>query len=161
MLTRDINCLPTYLGGLVRAPCPPQGKGSYRKGALTEINVSGISGRFKRRVTERGVFAFACQYTVSPHCQTGNHTVTQMQHPFLLVEGRPNCARQGTCQYIVGACGRCDIVLSSRSPRVGWGIPQVRSSRASKGGEHPRLVLGQRLISRNQRLTATNRPPNL
>ena len=44
-------------------------------------------------VTERGVFAFACQYIVSPCGRTGNRTVTQMRHP-LLVEGRPNCARQ-------------------------------------------------------------------
>ena len=47
----------------------------------------------KRGVTERGVFAFACQYIVSPRGRTGNRTVTQMRHP-LLVEGRPNCARQ-------------------------------------------------------------------
>ena len=51
------------------------------------------SGTFKRGVTERGVFAFACQYIVSPRGRTGNRTVTQMRHP-LLVEGRPNCARQ-------------------------------------------------------------------
>ena len=51
------------------------------------------SGTFKRGVTERGVFAFACQYIVSPHGRTGNRTVTQVRHP-LLVEGRPNCARQ-------------------------------------------------------------------
>ena len=48
---------------------------------------------FKRGVTERGVFAFACQCIVSPRGRTGNRTVTQMRHP-LLVEGRPNCARQ-------------------------------------------------------------------
>ena len=35
----------------------------------------------------------SCQYIVSPHGRTCNHTVTQMRHP-LLVEGRPNCARQ-------------------------------------------------------------------
>ena len=52
-----------------------------------------VSGTFKRGVTERGVFAFACQYIVSPRGQTGNRTVTQMLHP-LLVEGRPNCTRQ-------------------------------------------------------------------
>ena len=53
----------------------------------------GFSGTFRRGVTERGVFAFACQYIVSPRGRTGNRTVTQMRHP-LLVEGRPNCARQ-------------------------------------------------------------------
>ena len=52
-----------------------------------------LSGTFKRGVTERGVFALACQYIVSPRGRTGNRTVTQMRHP-LLVEGRPNCARQ-------------------------------------------------------------------
>ena len=42
---------------------------------------------------ERGVFAFACQYIVSPRGRTGNRTVTQMRH-LLLVERRPNRARQ-------------------------------------------------------------------
>ena len=51
------------------------------------------SGRFNRGVTERGVFAFACQYIVSLCGRTGNRTVTQTQHP-VLGEGRPNCARQ-------------------------------------------------------------------
>ena len=51
------------------------------------------SGTFKRGVTERGLFAFACQYIVSPRGRTGNRTVTQMRHP-LFAEGRPNCARQ-------------------------------------------------------------------
>ena len=50
-------------------------------------------GRFKRGVTERWVSAFAFQYIVSLRSQTGNRTVTQMRHP-LLVEGRPNYARQ-------------------------------------------------------------------
>ena len=36
------------------------------------------SGTFKRWVTERGVFAFACQYIVSPHRWVGNRTVTQI-----------------------------------------------------------------------------------
>ena len=35
----------------------------------------------------------SCKYIVSPCGRTGNRTVTQMRHP-LLVEGRPNCARQ-------------------------------------------------------------------
>ena len=73
-------------------------------------------GTFKRGVTERGVFAFACQYIVSPRGRTGNRTVTQMRHP-LLVEGRPNCARQFACQYTVGTSRRGDIMLRPRSPR--------------------------------------------
>ena len=59
-----------------------------------------------------GVFAFACQYIVSLRGQTGNRTVTQMRNP-LLAEGRPIA-----CQYIVGACGRCDIVLRSLRHRA-------------------------------------------
>ena len=37
------------------------------------------------------------------------------------------------------------VNLSSGTPQgfLDWGIPRVRSSRASKGGEHPRVVLGQ------------------
>ena len=37
------------------------------------------------------------------------------------------------------------VNLSSGIPQelIGSGIPRVRSSRASKGGEHPRVVLGQ------------------
>ena len=41
-------------------------------------------GHIKRGVTERGVFAFACQYIDSPRGLTGNRTVTQMQHPLSL-----------------------------------------------------------------------------
>ena len=43
-----------------------------------------LSGTCKRGVTERGVFAFACQYIVCLRGQTGNHTVTQMRHPLLV-----------------------------------------------------------------------------
>ena len=68
-------------------------------------------GTFKRGVTERGVFAFACQYIVSPRSRTGNRTVTQMRHP-LLVEGRPNCARQSLASTLsaprVAATSHCD-----------------------------------------------------
>ena len=35
-----------------------------------------LLGTFKRAVTERRVFAFACQYSDSPRGRTGNHTVT-------------------------------------------------------------------------------------
>ena len=47
-----------------------------------------VLGRFKRGVTEREVFTYACQYIVSPRGRTGNRTVTQMRHRSL-VEGRP------------------------------------------------------------------------
>ena len=66
---------------------------------------------FKRRVTERGVFAFACQCIVSLRGRTGNRTVTQMQHPFL-VEGRPKCARQSLASTLsaprIAATPYCD-----------------------------------------------------
>ena len=59
-----------------------------------------LSGRFKRGVTERR-YSHLLASTMStlslPRDRTGNLTVTQMRH-------RP-------------PCGRCDIVLSSRSPR--------------------------------------------
>ena len=66
-------------------------------------------------VTERGVFAFACQYIVSTRPRTGNPTVTQMRHP-LLVEGRPNCARQslgraGSDPLHVGPAGNHSCVF--------------------------------------------------
>ena len=62
------------------------------------------SGMFKRGVTERGVFGFACLRIVSPRGRTGNRTVTQMRHP-LLVEGRPNCAQQSLASiYIYTYC---------------------------------------------------------
>ena len=64
-----------------------------------------------RGVMERGVFAFACQYIVSPRGRTGNRTVTQMRHPFL-VEGRPNCTRQSLASTVsaprVAATSYCD-----------------------------------------------------
>ena len=64
-----------------------------------------------RGVTERRVFAFACQCTVSLGGRTGNRTVAQMRHP-LLVEGRPNCARQSLASKLsaprVAATSHCD-----------------------------------------------------
>ena len=54
-----------------------------------------LSG-FKRRVTERVVFAFACQYNRQLYCHTRH------RHP-LLVEGRPNCARQSLATLAVAA----------------------------------------------------------
>ena len=56
------------------------------------------------------------RYIVSPHGQTGNHTFTQMRHP---TPFRRTTRSRATiaCQYSVGACGRCDTVLSSRSLR--------------------------------------------
>ena len=53
------------------------------------------------------------------HCLsmwTGNGTVAHMRHP-LLVEERPKLCATIARQYTVGAWGRCDIVLSSQSPR--------------------------------------------
>ena len=63
--------------------------------SVSEIHAHKTNSRehLKGGVTERGVFAFPCQYIVSSRGRTGNRTVTQMRHP-LLVEGRPNCARQ-------------------------------------------------------------------
>ena len=68
---------------------------------ITENNSQGIVlGTFnKRGVTERGIFAFACQYIVSPHGRTGNRTVTQMRHT-LPVTGRPNCALQSLASIL-------------------------------------------------------------
>ena len=67
--------------------------------------------RLKGGETERGVLAFACQYIVSPRGRTGNRTVTQTRHP-LLVEGRPNCARQSLASALsaprVAATSYCD-----------------------------------------------------
>ena len=61
------------------------------------------SGTFKRGVTERGVFRYACPYIVSLRGWTGNRTATQMQHS-LLVEGRPNCARQLLASTFLAPC---------------------------------------------------------
>ena len=70
-----------------------------------------FSGTFQRGVAERGVFAFACQYIVSPRGRTGNRTVTQVRHP-LLIEWRPNCARQPLASTLsaprVAARSYCD-----------------------------------------------------
>ena len=46
-----------------------------------------------------GYSHFSCQYIVSPRGQTGNRTDTQMRHP-LLVEGRPNCARESLASAV-------------------------------------------------------------
>ena len=66
---------------------------------------------FSRGGNGKGVFAFACQCIVSPRGRTGNRTVTQMRHP-LLVEGRPNCARQALASTVsaprVAATSHCD-----------------------------------------------------
>ena len=57
------------------------------------------------------MFAFACQYIVSPCGRASNRTVTQMRHPFL-VEGRPKCARQSLASTLsaprVAATSYCD-----------------------------------------------------
>ena len=58
-----------------------------------------------RGATERGVFAFACQYVVSPRRRTGNHP--------LLVEGRPNCARQS----LASTSSAPRVAATSWSPR--------------------------------------------
>ena len=76
--------------------------------------LKGLDGQAKKGVTERKVFAFACQYIVSRRRRSGNRTLTQFQHPLLVTS---NLRARITCQYIVGACGHCSIVLSSRSPR--------------------------------------------
>ena len=75
-----------------------------------------IRAHLKRGVTERGVFAFACQYIVSLRRRTGNRTVTQMRHP-LLVESTTKLCATIACQYTVGTSRHGDIVLRSRSPR--------------------------------------------
>ena len=90
-------------------------KGSFYRGSFSRMGASCYCWAQKKGATERGVFAFACQYIVSPRGQTGNRTVTQMQHP-LLVEGRPNCARQSLASTL-STSRRGDIVLRSRSPR--------------------------------------------
>ena len=70
-----------------------------------------VSSGFGKGVTERGLFALARQYIVSLRGRTGNHAVTQMRHP-LLVEGRPNCARQSLASTLsaprVAATSYCD-----------------------------------------------------
>ena len=62
-------------------------------------------------VTDRGLFAVACQHIVSPRGRTSYHTVTQMRHP-PLVEGRPNCARRSLASTLsaprVAARSYCD-----------------------------------------------------
>ena len=60
----------------------------------------------KGGVTEGGVFAFAFQYW------TGSCSVTQMRHP-LLIEGRPNCARQLLASILLAP----RAAATSRSPR--------------------------------------------
>ena len=50
--------------------------------------------------------------------------------------------------------------LSSGIPQelIGSGIPRVRSSQASKGGEHPRVVLGQPNVFRLRLIDKIVRP---
>ena len=76
-----------------------------------------FSGTFKREVTERGVFAFACQHIVSPRGRTGNRTVTQMRHPFF-VEGRPKRAQQSLASTLsaprVAATSYCNAPWSHK-----------------------------------------------
>ena len=47
-----------------------------------------MSGRSKRGGNGKGGYSHtvACQYIVSPHCQTGTRTVTQMRHPTPLLK---------------------------------------------------------------------------
>ena len=75
-----------------------------------------IIGHIWKGVTERGVYAFACQYMVSPRGQTGNRTVTQMRHP-LLVEGRPNCVRQSLASTLSAPRVAATSCCAPRSPR--------------------------------------------
>ena len=51
----------------------------HERATHTVLRDNVVSGRFERGVSERGVFAFACQYIVSPCGRTGNRTVTQME----------------------------------------------------------------------------------
>ena len=62
-----------------------------------------ILSRSKRGVTERELFALACQYIVSPCGRAGNRTVTEMLLPFL-VRARPNCARQSLASTQSAPC---------------------------------------------------------
>ena len=61
------------------------------------------------------MFAFACQYIVSPRGRTGNRTVTQMRHP-LLVEGRPNCHNRLPvhCQHLASRRHRTAIPVTTQ-----------------------------------------------
>ena len=70
----------------------------------------------KQKKSPRGsagvaTLTFACQCIVSPRRRALNRTVTQMRHP-LLLEGRPNCARQSLASTLsaprVAATLYCD-----------------------------------------------------
>ena len=106
-----------------------------------------LIGRYKKGVTERGVFACACQYIVSPSPRAGNHMVTKLLHSFpclSMTKLRATIA----CQYSVGACSLCDIVLPSRSPhtcRCPRFVTPVETSATSTGT--------------SQRETSENRKP--
>ena len=56
----------------------------------------------------KGVFTFACQYIVSPHCRTGNHIVTQIRHP-IPCSSMTNCAQQSLASTV-----------SARSVAAAW-----------------------------------------
>ena len=76
---------------------------TFGRGCPTNLRKQSLCSIFgplsKSGVTEGGLFAFACQYSVTPHSRTRNRIVTQMRHP-LLVEGLPNCARQSLASTI-------------------------------------------------------------
>ena len=114
------------------------------------LNVPDNRAHLRGGVTERGVFAFACQYIVSPRSRTGSRTVTQMRHP-LLVEGRPNCARQSLAStlsaprvaatsYIRKNSGKTPETLSERflefPSTVRLGSPKPYNSRYVRLPEH-------------------------
>ena len=111
-------------------------------------NVIPISGTFKRGVTERGVFVFACQYMVSLRDRTGSRTVTQMRHP-LLVEGRPNCARQSLASTLsalrVAAtsyfwCAGTTPILEKNAPRMHGANENLSGGVAAIPGIAPRVA---------------------
>ena len=81
------------------------------------------SRRFKRGVTERGGFAFACQYmclSTLPAVPDRQWYCHCMQHPLHPIPCRRTTKLHATiaCQYSVGALRRGGIVLSSRLPRT-------------------------------------------
>ena len=52
-----------------------------RSAATQPTKADKYQAGLNRGLTERGVFAFGCQFVVSLHRQTGNHTVTRIRHP--------------------------------------------------------------------------------
>ena len=113
---------------LVKCLSPDKGPGRYTK-LLPCHPTDALGGRGRGRGvhqipcprTERGtriclpVHCLSAWSDRQPYCHT-NAT-------FLLVEGRPNCARQSPCQYTVGTSRRYDIVLRSRSPLLCLNVP--------------------------------------